>query len=279
MKYGFVVDSTVDVHQDVIDKHKVMTVPLSIIWGTTSYTDQGDLSTSEFFERLKTDDELPRSSAPSPAAFLTQFQKMIDEVDEVISINISSKLSGTVNAAKMSASMVNKNKIHVFDSMSVSIGSGIVLSEIVKHLENGGKIEDIQDVIDEVVSDLDIYIIVDDLDSLKRGGRIGAAKCFIGNLLKLKPVVGIKDGAVVPVDKIFGDNKIESYFEGLFSKWKETGRDLEYISLAYSNDKETIVPIEPIARKYYPEIKVHITQVSSVIGCHAGPGLIGLGVR
>jgi DegV family protein with EDD domain len=278
MKIAYVIDSTIDVEDKFIEENDVHVVPLSIIWGEETFLDKQELSSKDFFERLETTTIHPRSSAPSPADFLKIYKKIVDEYDHVISLHISSRLSGTISAAMMSASMVDRKKIHIFDSRTLSIVGGLLLKKIDKYIHENNDINELDAFIEKTVSKMDMFFVVDSLDYLYKGGRIGKAKQFIGKLLDIKPVLSVVNGEVTNTGKIYGEKDIYKYVDKYFHKCKKENRKLENIYLAYSNDINKIDQIESIANYHYPSINCYKTYVSPVVGCHVGPGLIGVAV-
>lgn len=279
MTIGIVVDSTVDLPVDILSRYHIRRVPLKIIWGDEEFTDRISLSSDDFFLRLRKSSINPRSSAPAAGDFLKAYQQLLNEgVDMVISLHLSSRLSGTVQAANLAAGMLATSKIKVLDSLSASVGSGILLMKILERIDQGASWPEIEALYKLWRDKLNVYLIVDDLQYLYRGGRIGRAQVIVGEFLNVKPMLALVNGEVVPEAKIYGKKNIASYLDSMFTRWEKDGRTLDYIAFAYSLDEDSIAPLLDLAAHHYPDAHLLNVQVSPVIGCHVGPGLIGFAV-
>jgi len=277
MRTGYVIDSTIDLPPELLKKHGVRVVALKVIWGEREFLDRKTISGDEFFSNLSGTELLPRSSSPSAGEFLNTYKEMLDNgYEKIISLHISSKLSGTIQAARMAADMT-QGRVTVFDSRSVSAGAGFKLLEMIKLSNGGGTMQEIEDVVNEKYTKPEIYFVVEDLDYLYKGGRIGKAKKIIGTLLDVKPLLAVKDGEIVAVDRIMGGKNVNERMERIFKAWKRSRKDVKYVAAIYSNSKERILPIVALSKKYFPSVEPIITQISPVVGCHAGPGLIAVG--
>jgi len=277
MKTGYVIDSTIDLPEEMLKKHNVRVVPLKVIWGSTEYLDKKTISSDEFFANLEKTDLLPRSSSPSAGEFLRVYKEMLDGgYDNIISLHLSSKLSGTCQAATVAASMMG-GKVQVFNSHSISLGTGFILLEVIKIIQRNGSMKEIEGMINGKSPKPEIYFVVDDLNYLYKGGRIGKAKKILGTLLDIKPLLCVKNGEIAVADKIIGGKNVTARMEKILKGWKENKKDLRYIGVIYSNSREKIQPIVDLSKKYFPSIEPIITQASPVIGCHVGQGLIAVG--
>ena len=276
MKIGYVIDSTIDLPVETLKKFNVRVVPLKVIWGDHEYLDKQTISADEFFAGLSKTDLLPRSSAPSAGDFLNVYKEMIEQgFNLVISLHISSKLSGTLQAANIAAQMAGE-KVKVYDSRSISIGGGLMLLETIRLVENKGSMKEIEDVLNLVNAKPEIYFVVDDLNYLYKGGRIGRAKKILGEILDIKPLLYVKNGEVAVADKIIGEKNVIKRIDELFKDWKKRKKNIKYIAVIYSNSKEKIKPVIELCKMYFPEIEPIISQASPVVGCHVGPGLIAV---
>lgn len=276
MKTGYVIDSTIDLPEATLKKYGVRVVPLKVIWGANEYLDKQTISADEFFAGLGKPGPLPRSSAPSAGDFLNAYKEMFDKgCEQIISLHISSKLSSTLQAANIAASAAG-GKVRVVDSQSISIGAGLLLLEAIKLAEGGGTAKEVEEVLSQKNGGPDIYFVVDDLNYLFKGGRIGRAKKILGTMLDIKPLLFVKNGEVAVKDKIIGKKNVLKRIEKIFQDWKQGKRKISRIAVIYSNSKEKIRPILALSKKYFPEIEPIITQASPVVGCHVGPGLMAV---
>jgi DegV family protein with EDD domain len=164
LKTGYVIDSTVDLPEETLKEYDVRVVPLKVIWGDKEYLDRKTISGDQFFSRLAGANVLPRSSSPSAGDFMKIYNEMLDSgYERIISLHISLKLSGTVQAAKMAADMM-KGKVKVFDSRSASAGAGFKMLEIIRFSNAEDSLEKMENVVNEKYAKPELYFVVDDLN-------------------------------------------------------------------------------------------------------------------
>ncbi|MGE4283501.1 MAG: DegV family protein, partial [Clostridia bacterium] len=244
-------------------------------FGDESYRDGYDLTSLQFFDKLRNSDVMPTTSQVTPAAFEEVFKREIQDHDSIICITLSSKASGTYQSAVLAKNSVEHAHIEVIDSMSLSLGCGMVVIEAAKMAQEGKPKEEIVQHITDLLDRIEIYFIVDTLEYLKKGGRINLATAVIGNILNIKPVLGVREGLVVPIDKIRGSKKVIPKMIELM-KMKGVHLSDEIVGLAHGAIPDKILEIkEAIETEFHPKGFI-ITEVGSVIGAHAGPGILGI---
>src|SRR5262252_6409568 len=199
---GIVTDSTADLSAALLDKYRVAFVPLVVNWDNQTFRDKIDLSTADFYHRLRTSKSLPKTGAPSLASFEAAFREQLQQRDAVISVNLASKLSGTYAVARRAAESVDPRRIHVVDSGSVSIGISWLVELAARLAQEGVEPAEIVDRVEAERARVRIHFVVDTLEFLQRGGRIGRAAALAGTLLSVKPILQVQDGEVVPVERV-----------------------------------------------------------------------------
>lgn len=202
MQIAIVTDSTAYIPEEVRKRHGIHMIPLSVIFGDESYREEIDMTAESFWEEIKRQKELPTTSQPPVGEFVELFESLSKEYDAVISIHLSSGISGTYNGAVTAGQMVDSIKVYPYDSEISCMAQGFYAIEAAKMAKEGKKPEEIIARLDEIKKSMDAYFMVDDLSHLQRGGRLTGAQALIGNLLQLKPLLHFVDKVIVPYEKI-----------------------------------------------------------------------------
>jgi DegV family protein with EDD domain len=276
-KIAIVTDSTSDLSRDIANINNINIIPLNVIFENREYKDGVDITPEDFYKKLKYSKILPRTSQPSPEDFIKLYKSLLEKYTDIISIHISSGLSGTVNAA-MIASKKLKGKVHVIDSKSISIGIGLLVAEAEKHIRNGLKVSEILELIKETRENTEMLFALNTLEYLKKGGRIGKVSSLLGSVFNIKPIIRVnEDGIYTPFSKTHTQKKavlvIERGLEKLVNKRKPVNLAISH-GLAFEaadklkNDLENLFNIESSI----------FSQVGPVIGVHTGPGAIAAAV-
>ena len=208
-RIAFVTDSTAGMPADQVKKYDVSIVPLQVLFGTEAFRDGIDLTQKEFFSRLKAAKTLPTTSQPSVSDFEATYTKLLADptVDSVISVQISSRLpSGTYSSAAQAAERVSAGtgkKISVIDSYTAYMGEGLMVINGARTAEKGASQDEIVKMIEDVMRPkMQILLLVDTLEYLARGGRIGGAQAFLGGLLNIKPILYVREGRIEPLERV-----------------------------------------------------------------------------
>ena len=276
MSIKIVTDSTSDMPQSMAKQYGIEVVPLNIHFGDQVYKDGIDLSTDEFFDKLINGLEFPTTSQPSIGEFIETYEKIAEPGDDIISIHVSSKLSGTYNSAEQAAKQLEgKINVHLVDTQQVTITVGLAAISAAKSVSDGGSVNDAISASLSTASRSNFYALFDTLEFLSKGGRIGKAQSMLGSLLKIRPLLMLEEGLVAPYAKA------RSKKAGLL-KMEKTIRSLgeaEEIAVMYSTDSEDAEVIANSLSDLLPSGKEPIIlKVGPVIGTHAGPGLVGVGL-
>lgn len=271
-----VTDSSCDLPDDVLDRHRIAVVPLTIRFGAEEFVDREQLSKDEFWRRLTEGTVLPETAAPSVGRFQEAFRRLSDEgADGVVVICISSKISATHQAAVLAAEEFRGGiPIRVVDSALVSAALGLVAIEAAELAATGVGIDPVEEIAREAAASSNIYATLDTLEFLKRGGRIGGAQAFVGNLLDIKPIISFKDGAVEPAGRVRSRRKalsaVVDHVAGLGDRIRRFG-------VIHSDPAD--LPEFLAALRVIRDEEPLIARLGPVVGTHAGPGVAGVVYR
>ena len=205
-KIGIITDSTAYLDEDYARDNDIRVVPLKVIFGTDDFREGLDITYDEFFRRLKESPLLPTTSSPSLGEFKTAYEEMAQDYDALISIHIASGISGTVEVARSAARQMPDHRIEVVDSHFVSLAIGIMIDLTLKGIREGRSLEDLLARLDRMIESLKIFFIVDTLEYLRKGGRIGGAQAFLGSMLKSKPILTL-NGTIDALERVRGTRK------------------------------------------------------------------------
>jgi DegV family protein with EDD domain len=270
-----VVDSTAD-FPDAQDRYpNFRVVPLYVRFGDESYKDYVEITTEQFYERLQSAPELPTTSQPTPADFLETFEDLTGSYENVLSIQISSTLSGTYGSAVTAAEMLGGDRVRVIDSRTVSASLAMMAIGVQRRLEAGTTHEEIDTFVEHYQREHKLLFTVNTLEYLAKGGRIGRAAALAGNLLNVKPILTIRDGEVIPLKRVRGNAKAFAEFRELFESTTHDTSKLK-IGIAHAAAPERMDAVRELVDHVRSHAEVEIaTTLGAVVGTHAGPGTIG----
>jgi len=275
-KVRIVTDSTADLPQELVDKYGITVVPLKVFFGSVCFQDGIDLTKEEFFQRMAASKELPTTSQPTPAEFAEVYRPMIEEGAEVVSIHISSLMSGTVQSAQLAKTMLNYEGLDVIDSRAVSVMLGMVVLSAARAAQAGYSRAEVVALVHSIMANHKIYFMVDTLEYLQRGGRIGKAQAFLGTVLNVKPLCTIKEGVIYPQEKVRGRKKALGRMVQLLSDG--FNNDPVFCFMTHGNDPEGFEYTKGLVRELLNCSEIIECQMGSVVGTHAGPGIQGVAV-
>jgi DegV family protein with EDD domain len=267
-----VTDSACDLSQDLVDALGIEVVPLTIRFGAEEFVDRDELSADAFWDKLRTTDALPETAAPSAGAFEARFRDLITRgATGIICINLSSRLSATMQAAQVAATSIGTEcPVQVIDSLTVSMGLGALCLTAARRAADGDPLDKI---VEEVTSRRDrtrLFGALDTLEYLKKGGRVGNARALLGSMLSIKPVVEVRDGVVEEAGKVRTRSKSLKVLAE-----KVAAQPIDTLSVLHgqADDLEELLDLlSPIK----PRDEIVTGIVGPVIGTHAGPGVIGV---
>ncbi|WP_042350848.1 DegV family protein [Bacillus massiliigorillae] len=276
MKTAVVTDSTAYIPKTLRDKLNIHMIPLSVVFGTESYREEIDITASEFFEEIKKEGKLPTTSQPSVGMFLQTYEDLAKEYDAVISIHLSSGISGTFQGAVSAGEMVEGIDVNCFDSEISCRIQGFYVLEAARMAQNGETPERIMERLAEMKQSVTAYFMVDDLSNLQRGGRLSSAQALIGSLLQVKPVLHFQDKVIVPFEKIRTRKKALKRIIDLFEEEAKTGVPMEAVVIHACREEEALELKAELAAKY-PNVNFELSYFGPVIGTHLGEGAMGIG--
>jgi DegV family protein with EDD domain len=272
---AIVLDSTAD-FPDAQERYpNFRVVPLYVRFGEESYKDYVELGPTEFYERLRSSPELPTTSQPTPADFLAVYEELAPRYEHVLSLQISSTLSGTFASAETAASMLGGDKVRVIDTRTVAASLALMALGVQRRLERGTTHEEIDAFVARYGREHRLLFTVNTLEYLARGGRIGKAAAFAGNLLNVKPILTIRDGEVIPLKRVRGNHKAFEEFRTLFEETSTDSPSLR-IGIAHAAAPERLEALRELVQRVRPHAQIEMaTELGAVIGTHAGPGTVG----
>lgn len=274
MKTAVVTDSTAYIPKDLRDKLHIHMIPLSVIFGTETYREEEEITASEFFEEVKTRD-LPTTSQPPVGEFVQLFEQLSKDYDAVVSIHLSSGISGTFQGAVSAGEMVENIDVYAFDSEISCMVQGFYVLEAAEMAQAGKGPEEIMARLEEMKKTLYAYFMVDDLSHLQRGGRLSSAQALIGSLLQVKPLLHFEDKKIVPFEKIRTRKKAMRRMVDLLAE-ASAGEEYRAVIIHANREQEAMVWKAELEAEL-PNVEFMISYFGPVIGTHLGEGSMGLG--
>jgi DegV family protein with EDD domain len=270
---AIVVDSTADFPDAPERFANWRVVPLYVRFGDESFRDYVELAPREFYERLRHAEETPTTSQPTPADFLAAYEDL-SGYERILSLHIAGKLSGTIESARTAAQMLADEGVRTIDSESASLAIAMLGLAIQRRLERGTTDEDV-DELAERHRDAGLLFTVDTFEYLVRGGRVGRARGWAGELLHIKPILTIDEGEVVPVKRVRGNRKAFLEFESAFEAATQDSPSLK-VGIAHADAPERAEALRKMVRATRPSAEIElVATLGPVLGAHAGPGTVG----
>ncbi|ANB59660.1 DegV family protein [Anoxybacteroides amylolyticum] len=273
MKTAIVTDSTAYIPKEVRESLRIHMIPLCVTFGNETYREEVDLNAEQFFIEVKQHKYLPTTSQPSTGAFVELFESLRD-YDAIISIHLSSGISGTYQGAVTAGTMVDI-PVYPYDSEISCMAQGFYVIEAAQMALDGKRPEDIIARLDEMKKSLRAYFMVDDLIHLQRGGRLSGAQAFIGSLLQVKPLLHFENKVIVPFEKVRTRKKAINRIEELLAEDAASGAPIKAAIIHANRLKEATAWKDELAAQY-PNVDFTISYFGPVIGTHLGEGALGL---
>jgi DegV family protein with EDD domain len=270
---AIVVDSTADFPEAQERFSNWRMVPLYVRFGDQSYRDYLELGPDEFYARLRTADELPTTSQPTPGDFLAVYEQLA-AYERIYSLHISAKLSGTFESARTAGSELG-DKVRMVDTETASAAITMLGLAIQRRLEPGTTDEEIAELVERYKNDHRLLFTVDTLEFLAKGGRIGRAAKFAGQMLHIKPILTIDDGEVLPLKRVRGNQKAMQEFVSQFTEGSTDEPGLR-VGIAHADAPARAKALVKMVRDVRPHAEIEtVTTLGAVVGTHAGPGTVG----
>jgi DegV family protein with EDD domain len=275
MTVKIITDSMADLPDDLIKKLNIAVIPVNVLFGTVCYRDGIDMTTEQFYDRLIASKTLPTTAVPSPMVFMDIYEKALQEADELLVVAISHKLSGTYDTACRAADMMkSKRRIKVIDTLHVIMAEGIIAITAAAAAQSGAKLDEVAKLVEKNIPRVEERMAFDTLEYLKRGGRIGSAQAFLGSILKLNPVLRLKDGEVFPISRERSRTKaIESLYNGALEY-----SNIEAIAVEDATTPEEADRLAGRLKLKFPRVPIYRSKVGAVLGAHVGPSIIAVSI-
>ena len=273
-KIKIVTDSTLDISSEIADSLGFIIVPLAVTINGETYLDRVDIDPAEFIENMSGSKELPKSSQPSAGAFLEVYDRLGEEGYEVLSIHMTGKMSGTVRSAE-SAAQMTETKVTVFDSKYISKALSFQVREAAEMAKLGKSIEEILEHLETIRDHTKLYIMVDTLENLVKGGRIGKGKAFIGSLLNIKPIASLEGAEYTPVTKLRSHSQVVKFLGKQFAE-DVKGKTIRGVGIAHAEAYELAVKIKDSIFELTGYQDVEIDYTNPIVSTHTGQGALAL---
>lgn len=267
-----VTDSTADLPETLLNRYNIRVVPLTVNIGSESFEDGVEISPPEFLVRLKAEKDLPKTSQPPSPKFARVFSSAIEQNMDVLCITLSSALSGTYNAARLAAEDFEADRVRVVDSRATTMQLGWIVVDAARAAESGASLEDAAARATSAIDRANCFAVLQTLDYVYKGGRIGRASHMVGSALGIKPVLNFIDGLLTPIERV--------------RTWKKAlARAIELaattsiptdIAVVHSNNLKDAEATADVLRKRFPDANIIIGWTGSTIMTYAGPGAIGI---
>ena len=273
---ALVVDSTADFPEAPERFRNWRVVPLYVRFGDESYRDYVELTPAAFYERLRAAPETPATSQPTPGDFLAAYEELAG-YERIFSVHIAGKLSGTIESARAAAGVLDSpERVRTIDSGSASAAIAMLALAIQRRLESGTTDEEVDTLIERDRAEAGLLFTLETFEYLMRGGRVGRARGWAGELLHIKPILTIADGEVVPVKRVRGNRKAFLEFATAFEADTHDSPSLR-VGIAHADAPERAQALVELARRTRPAAEIDlVTTLGPVVGAHAGPGTVGL---
>lgn len=271
MTVKVVTDSVADLPADVVKELGITVIPLLVRFGEEVYRDGVDLTTEQFYDRLKQSKILPGTSVPSPGSVAEAYDRLAEDTDEIFVITLSSRLSGTCEVAKQAVELTEKKcRVEVIDSEWATMAEGFIVMKAAKAALAGATMDELIALTRKTIPRVDFLCTFDTLEYLRRGGRIGKAQSFLGSVTRVNPLITLRDGVVEPAGKAFSRT---------IAKKRLCSFAMNYSHIEYMAVEDTACPeeaeilVEQLGAKY-PRERIFRSKMTPVIGTHTGPGLL-----
>lgn len=276
-RIGVLTDTIADLPDQFVAKYGINVIPVKVHVGDKTYLDKVEMTKEQFLKLLEKGAENPKTSQPSPYDFQVVFEKMLGEYDKIIAVHASSDLSGTFHSAVMAKEALGEKaegRIALFDTRQASMGEGLIALKAGEMVYQGAEVDGILAELSRISSNMRTRFVPDTLTYLQRGGRIGKASAFLGNILSIKPLLGV-DGQVYPIEKIRGGRNVVPKLVEQFKS--DLGpSDRARVTVISSNMPEEHAALDKLINEDGRASEIIYASMGAAIGCHVGPKVIGL---
>ena len=275
MNIAIVTDSTGYIPDDLLKKYNIYTIPLSVVFGEESYREDIDITTEQFYKKIKETKELPSTSQPSIGSFVQLFEQLSESYDAVISVHLSKRFSGTYDVAVSAGKMVDNIQVYAFDSALSTMPQGLFAIAASELAAEGKSADEIITYLETMKEKTFAYFMVEDLSHLERGGRLNKGQALIGSLLNIKPILHIVDGLIIPFEKIRTRKKALNRIMSMLEKDVQE-KEVKRVVFIHANNLAKAEEMQKDFLEKYPEMETIMSHFGPVIGTHLGEGSLGV---
>jgi DegV family protein with EDD domain len=270
-----VTDSVADLPTEVVEELGITVVPLSIRFGEKVYRDGVDLTADQFYERLQSSKVFPSTSVPSPQAFAQVYDRLAEDTDEILAVILSSKFSATYEVALQSIGLMKRKcRVEVIDSLSATMTEGFIAMEAARAARAGASLDEVIEVARKTIPRVDFLAAFDTLEYLRRGGRIGKAQAFLGSMLRINPLITLRDGLVEPAGRTRSRAKALDRLYDFAASYSHID-EMAVEDTACPDDAEAL--LERLGA-IFPRERIYRSKMTPAIGTHTGPGMLVVAV-
>lgn len=268
-------DSTCDLPPHLLEQHQIGIVPLYVLFHDKCYRDGTDITTPELFKKVEETGKLPTTAAPSPGDFIAAFQPYLEEGWDIVYISISSKLSATLNNARLATQEFPRDRVWLVDSQNLSTGIGLLVMRAVDFAASGLGAEAIAAQVEALIPKVKTEFIIDTLDYLHKGGRCSGITRFVGSMLKIRPSIKVVDGGMIPAQKFRGHRSkaLQGLLAGVLAEKMNISPERIFVTHSISPDAPTL---QAELQAKTAAQAVIVSQAGCVISSHCGPNTIGI---
>jgi DegV family protein with EDD domain len=275
-KVAIITDSTATIPQSIIDSLQIHTVPLNIHWDGINYIDLVDITPAEFYKKLASSKTLPTTSQPNAEAFVQVYEQLLNQDYDILTLPISSKLSGTYYSAMMAAARFPLGRVEVIDTLFTSCPLSAIVIKTARAAQKGASLLECSNLARDTARRTKVYFAVETLEYLHKGGRINTASAFLGSALNLKPILSFEDGLIVPVERVRTSRKAHERLLELAEQTVGPNGKIEFLGLVSAAAPQALEDLRQKAHKRFQIEEELAMDLSPVLGCHVGNGTVGI---
>ncbi|MBT3389922.1 MAG: DegV family protein [Chloroflexi bacterium] len=273
---AIITDSTAYLPDEMVEKYGISVAPQVLIWGEETLRDGVDIQPAEFYNRLSTADVMPTTSQVAVKDFKELYEKLLGQGKDILAILVSDKLSGTISSATQALEFFPDANIEIINSQGVAMMLGFVVLEVARAAEKGASLAECKALAEDLKQRTGVVFAVDTLEFLHRGGRIGGASRFLGTALQLKPILEVRDGRVEAIERVRTKTKAHNRLIEILAERTQGGKTIKLATLHASAHEDAKALLEAAQAQLGNVDETIFSEVSPVVGTHAGPGTVGL---
>lgn len=274
-KVAIVVDSTAYIPPDLVEKYDLTVIPQILIWGEKTYRDDVDIKPSEFYMQMQQRSDFPKTSQATIQDFKDVFEGLKDKAESILVIVISGELSGTLNSATQAKAALPDLNIEIVDSRNIAMALGFIVLAAARAADSGKSLEEVTQVARDTIGKVGLIFAVNTLEFLHRGGRIGGARRFLGTALNIKPILHVNEGKVEALDQVRTRKKSLNFVLDEVARHIEGHENIRIAALHAASPDDAQFLLKTASERFNP-IEALTSEISPVVGAHAGPGTVGL---